>query len=120
MKKILLRQHEAGRGLASRNRVDDPVRPHEPRSPAAVFTRNDERSKLRLAQPLDIGEGESRRPVILARRLGELARERGRGHLDVVERGIEDHGASAAAMAGVKTALTIVEASIELPISPER
>src|SRR5580698_9362707 len=120
MEEILLREHEAGRSLAPGNRVNDAVRAHKASAATAVLARNDDGGELCLAQPLNIGEREGGRPVVFARGLGELARERGRGHFDVVERRIEDHGASSAAMASVKTALTTVEASIRLPISPER
>jgi len=85
-----------------------------------MLARNDERGEPGLAQPLDVGEREGGGPVVLARRLGELAGERRGGHVDIVSAFVEDHGESSAAMAGVKTALTMVEASSGFPIRPER
>jgi hypothetical protein len=66
MEQILLREHEAGRSFALRNRVDDAVRAREASAAAAVLARNDECSKPRLAQPLNIGEREGGRPVVFA------------------------------------------------------
>ena len=45
MKEILLREHEAGRGLAARDGVDHAVGAGKPSAPPAELARNDERSQ---------------------------------------------------------------------------
>ena len=100
--------------------VDYAIGAREASAPPAVLARNDQSGEVGRAQPLDIGEREGGSPVVLGGRLGDLARDRRGRDIDVVGARVEDHGESSAAMAGVKSELTIVEASSGLPMSPGR
>ena len=87
---------------------------------AAELTRNDQRGEIGLPQALNVGKGKGGRPVVFGGRLGELARKRRGGDVDVVGAPVEDHRFSSAAISRVKIGLTIVVASRGLGMSPER